>query len=75
MSTGVLCQAERPTVYALASAGSAAESPVSQLPVTAPPMSPRPSTAQTAAATVLAGFRAFTGRSRVVVSAGVSAYA
>lgn len=75
MSTGALCQTERVTVYALPAPGSAAESPVSQLPVTAPPMRPRPSTAQTAATAVRKGFPALTGRSRVVVSAGVSAYA
>ncbi len=60
-------------MYALPAPGSAAESPVSHLPVTAPPTSPRPSTAQTAAAIVLTGFPALTGRSRVVVSTGVSA--
>lgn len=45
---------------------------MSQLPVTAPPISPSPSTTQAAAAAVRAGRRAGTGRSRVVVSAGVS---
>lgn len=46
---------------------------MSQLPVAAPPISPSPSTTQTAAAAALKGRRVRTGRSRVVVSAGVSA--
>ncbi|GHF76520.1 hypothetical protein GCM10010504_51590 [Streptomyces griseus] len=51
---------------------SAEESPVSQAPVAAPPISPSPSTTQAAAVTVRHRCRGRTGRSRVVVSAGVS---
>lgn len=73
VATGTLCQALRPSLYAVRAPGSAEESPVSQVPVTAPPISPSPRTTQAAAPAVRAGWRGRTGRSRVVVSTGVSA--
>ncbi len=72
VSTGTLCQTVRPVAYGVR-VGSAEESPVSQAPVAAPPISPSPSTTQAAAEAARHRCRPDgTGRSRVVVSTGVS---
>jgi hypothetical protein len=67
-STGTLCQSSPAAAYTFREPAPSAPSPVSQLPVTAPPMSPSPSTTQAAAAAVRDRERPPTRRGRTVSS-------